>query len=298
MVASSIRNKRSQKFSLTLVLFILIMVSLACSTGSGSESAPATQPPQVVDQNAQATQVAQQVQETMAAAQAEATEPPVEVTEEPVATTEEVSTSEIPGVEVNEAASEPGDYYYKTEFDAVDDWVYYVVRGNESGFTQEATGSKFEVEILDDHTYVYFVNDSFSITDVQLDTKLENLGQNTNYTGLICRFSEEDLTWYEANILNTGEYFLYMHDKDGFHLLYSGASTAINMGKKINEYTFVCKGDELTLGINGVEVRKIPGDSQGFRPLRNEGQVGIVVASENVYPLLVDFDWFTAAVPY
>ena len=40
-------------------------------------------------------------------------------------------------------------------------------------------------------------------------------------------------------------------------MLYSGASNLINMGKQINEYTFVCKGDTLTLGINGYEITNV-----------------------------------------
>jgi len=295
MVASSIRNKRSQKFSLTLVLFILIMVSLACSTGSGSESAPATQPPQEVDQNAQATQVAQQVQETLTAAQAEATEPPVEVTEEPVATTEEVSTSDIPGVEVNESASEPGDYYYKTEFDAVDDWSSLIASGKEENFTSEPDNGKFRVDILKGSTVVYFINDQFSYENVQLNTSVENLGQNTNFVGLVCRYSDDG--WYEVNILNTGEYVFFNYDGSKLNTMYTGGSTLIKMGKEINEYTFICKDDQLTLGINGTEEKSIPMNTGGYRSLR-EGQVGITVSSGTVFPLSVEFDWFTAAVPY
>ncbi|MDD5467707.1 MAG: S1C family serine protease [Anaerolineales bacterium] len=213
-----------------------------------------------------------------------------EATEAPVET-----QSGVPGTYVNANASQAGQYYYKTEFDDVSDWFYNLVRGNEAGFSQKANNSKFRVEILDDHTYVYFINKNFIYKNVQLDTRVENLGQNTNYTGLVCRYSDDG--WYEANILNTGEFAIYLHDADGFHLLYSGGSNLINMGKEVNEYTFICSGEDLTLGINGEKVKTIPAKTGGYRILR-EGKAGIVVASENVYPLMVEFDWFTAAVPY
>lgn len=204
----------------------------------------------------------------------------------------------VPGTTLNQYASSPGEYYYSTEFEDLSDWKYYVISGSETGFTQEADDSRFRVKILKGHTYVYFINDNFTYEDVQLDTKVENLGQNTNYTGLVCRFSEDG--WYEANILNTGEYALYLYDPNngGYKTLHTGASNLINMGKEVNEYTFVCQGDELVLGINGYEVIRKTTKIGGAWALLRDGKAGIVVASEYVFPLLVEFDWFTASVPY
>ncbi len=221
-------------------------------------------------------------------------------TDETTATTTEESQGStegsIPGTTINQNASQPGDNYYSTEFDDVSDWQYFIVKGVESGFSQEANNSKFRIKILKAHTYIYFENKNFTYEDVQLDTRVENLGQNTNYTGLFCRASDEG--WYEANILNTGEYFIYLHDSSGYKLLYSGASNLINMGKQTNEYTFVCKGDTLTLGINGYEVTDVDTKIGGAYAILRDGTAGIFVSSENVFPLLVEFDWFTASVPY
>jgi len=207
------------------------------------------------------------------------------------------TTSSIPGVSVNANASSPGAIYYSTDFDALDDWLNYVMRGNENGFAQKSRNGKFQVEILKGKTYVYFANQTFKYTDVQLDTKVENLGQNTNYTGLFCRFNDDG--WYEANILNTGEYAIYLYNgvTNRYDLLATGGSRLINMGKKTNEYTFICKGDELTLGINGYEVITVS-TVKGSRMLRDEGLAGVFVASENVFPLMVEFDWFSASVVY
>ncbi|MFN3308192.1 MAG: S1C family serine protease [Anaerolineales bacterium] len=201
----------------------------------------------------------------------------------------------VPGTTVNPNASQPGEYYYTTEFEDMSDWEYVLLKGKESGFKQEARNGKFRVDILEPNTWVYFFNTNFIYQDVQLDTLVENLGQNTNYTGLFCRYSEEG--WYEANILNTGEWYIYASNGSRLELMFSGASRLINTGKKTNSYTFICKGDELTLGINGVEVKTISTDLSPFMPLR-EGEVGFFVASTNVFPLRVEFDWFTASVVY
>lgn len=201
----------------------------------------------------------------------------------------------VPGTIVNPNASQPGEFYYSTEFENMSDWEYVLMKGKESGFTQEARNGKFRVDILESNTWVYFFNKNFTYQDVQLDTFVENLGQNTNYTGLFCRYSQDG--WYEANILNTGEWYIYASDGSRLSLMFSGASTLINTGKKTNSYTFICKGDELTLGINGVEIKRISTTTSPFMPLR-EGEVGFFVASTTVFPLRVEFDWFTASVVY
>lgn len=205
------------------------------------------------------------------------------------------TSGSVPGTTVNPNASQPGEYYYTTEFEAMGDWEYILIKGQESGFTQQAVNGKFRVDILEPNTWAYFFNTNFIYQDVQLDTLVENLGQNTNYTGLFCRYSADG--WYEANILNTGEWYIFASNGSQLELLSNGASQLINTGKKTNSYTFVCKGDTLTLGINGVEVKTVSTSASPFMPLR-EGEVGFLVASENVYPLRVEFDWFTASVVY
>ncbi len=216
----------------------------------------------------------------------------------------------VPGTTLNPTASNPGDVYYSTEFDDVSDWKYDVLLGNENGFTQEVNNGKFRVEVLKKDTLVYFFNDSLTMPNVQLETRVENLGQNTNYTGLFCRYSEDG--WYEANILNTGEYFIYLYDpnnadpRNGSHwyTFATGGSTLINMGKKVNEYTFVCTDDELVLGINGYEVNRVSTRISGAWALLRDGYSGFFAATGqdsrgvHVYPIMVEFDWFTASVPY
>jgi hypothetical protein len=63
------------------------------------------------------------------------------------------------------------------------------------------------------------------------------------------------------------------------------------MGKDVNEYTAICSGNKLTLGINGVEVRTVSDNSL------KDGLVGLSVSSFNVTPITVDFDYFSVSVP-
>lgn len=193
----------------------------------------------------------------------------------------------------NPDASQPGDFYYSTEFDGdLDDWVFFLTRGEDAGFVAEAVNGTLRVEIEDKDTWIYFLYDVYEFTDVRIDTEAENLGRNNNNVSLICR--ESDDGWYEFNIANNGEYTILWYDdvsENDYVLLYSGGSTLIKMGKDVNEYTAICEGDELTLGINGVEVRTV-----AHKNLKS-GRVGISLASFNVTPIIVEFDYFDVSVP-
>jgi len=82
--------------------------------------------------------------------------------------------------------------------------------GESAGFSNEVTGGKFRTEITARDTWVYYTYNDYIYTNTQLEITAENLGANTNYVGLVCRYS--DSGWYELNVLNTGEYFVYGYD--------------------------------------------------------------------------------------
>jgi hypothetical protein len=126
---------------------------------------------------------------------------------------------------------------------------------------------------------------------VRIDTTAENLGLNNNNVSLFCRYS--DSGWYEFNIANNGEFWIYFYDTaiDDYKLLWSGGSNAIRMGKDINDYTAFCVGNQLSLYINGVEAKTV-----SDRNLRS-GLVGLSVSSFNVTPITVEFDYFGVSAP-
>lgn len=194
---------------------------------------------------------------------------------------------------VNPNANESGDFYYYTEFDGdLGSWVYYLTRGEEQNFTANTSNSRMRVEIDDTYTYVYFMYNEYEYTDTWIDTTAENLGRNNNNVSLICR--ESDLGWYEFNIANNGEYWIYWYDdvtEDGYVELWHGGSTLIKMGKDINEYTAYCVGDTLSLWINGVEVKTLTNKNL------KSGRAGLSVSSFNVTPIIVEFDYFAVGVP-
>jgi S1-C subfamily serine protease len=203
------------------------------------------------------------------------------------------SGSTSPSGELNLDASAPGDVIYSSDFDALlSDWVYFLMSGEEDGFSATIDNSKLHIEIPDQNVWVYFYMDAFTVADVRLDTKVENLGKNTNNVSLFCRYSE-DRGWYEFNVANNGEYNIYYYDAvtSQYNVLFSGGSREINMGKGTNEYTVICDGDSLTLGINGTEVRTVK-DTR-----LKEGRVGLSVSSFDITPIVVEYDYFVASVP-
>jgi S1-C subfamily serine protease len=193
---------------------------------------------------------------------------------------------------VNPNASVSGDVYYSTEFDGgLGDWVYFLTSGSDDGFVAQNVDGSLKFEIDQQDTWVYFYNDAISMADVRVDTVASNLGRNNNNVSLLCRYS--DAGWYEFNIANNGEYTILFFDSaiNDYRLLFSGGSTLIKMGRDVNEYTAVCQGDKLTLGINGVEVRTVSDKNL------KSGYAGLSVSSFNVTPIDVEFDYYVLSVP-
>lgn len=194
---------------------------------------------------------------------------------------------------VNPDASEPGEVYFSTEFDAgLGNWAYYLTRGEEKDFTAQTADDRLQIDIQGTDTWVYLLNENAEYADVRIDTVAENRGNNNNNVSLICR--ESELGWYEFNIANNGLYYIYWFDDEStnnYIPLFSGGSRVINMGKDINEYTAICDGEQLTLLINGEEIRTVTHDRLTI------GKVGLSVSSFDFTPVIIEFDNFRASVP-
>jgi S1-C subfamily serine protease len=198
------------------------------------------------------------------------------------------------GEEVNTNASASGDIYYRSEFDnGLSDWSYFLTQGQDSGFSAQAVDGKFHFEFTDTDTYVYMINNALEVDNVQIDTRAENLGRNNNNVSLICRYSD-NRGWYEFNIANNGLWWIYLYDdslNQPYVELAKGGSNLIKMGKDTNDYTAICNGNQLTLGINGKVVKTITDNTL------KSGKTGLSVSSFNVTPIIVDFDDFILSVP-
>lgn len=201
-------------------------------------------------------------------------------------------TTSNDNVYVDPSASATGDLYYFTEFeDDLADWTYFLMSGKDENFTLEAENGKLRFDIQQRDTYVYVVNNALDVADVRIDTSTENLGRNANNVSLMCRYS--DRGWYEFNIASNGEYSILKYDNNNqtYRALWTGGSTLINMGQKVNEYTAVCQGESLSLYINGGFVKTIKDDTI------KSGLAGISVSSFGSIPIIVEFDAFAMSVP-
>lgn len=208
-------------------------------------------------------------------------------------TTTDMTTGEVGSDIINPDANQSGDVYYLTDFEGdLSNWSYYLTNGTDEGFSVQTVDSQLQVDIEATNTWVYFLNDVYDYSDVRVDILAENLANNTNNVSLICR--ESDQGWYEFNVANNGLYNIFWFDdviNHNYVLLFSGGSTLINMGKDVNEYTVICAGDQLTLAINGEEVRTVTDKNL------KSGRVGFSISSFEYYPVIIELDYFVASVP-
>ena len=264
---------------LLFLVSLLLIVGLACSGGATppTQAPPPTQPPQQVIPTSpppQPTEV-----------------PPTEApppTEEVVVTEEPVSQSQ---------------QFFTEEFDTPlsGDWDILTVTGSDKAdpdkVTVEAKDGRLVWDFDSEYLYYYLFYNAFDYEDAKLEVRADNRGRNNNSISLICRYDPE-VGWYEFNIANSGVYDIYYAEvqSDGdiaYNAIANGGSLAIKQGKEVNEYAIECKGDNLTLFINGDEVKSVTEKTYGLR----SGQVGVSVSSFNVLPILIEMDWVKISEP-
>lgn len=254
---------------------LLLIVGLACSFGADPGGNPTAPPQQLPTQPPQPTEV-----------------PPTEVPPEPTAVP---PTEEPPVPQAQE--------FFTEEFDnpLSSDWSIFTVTGSNDAdpdkVTVDAEGGKLVWDFDSEYVYYYLFYSAFDYEDARVDVRADNRGRNNNSISLICRY-DPDVGWYEFNIANNGLYdILYGEVTSSGEIAYNpivnGGSNAIKQGKEVNEYAIACKDDELTLYINGQEVKSITERNYGLR----SGQVGVSVSSFNVLPILIEMDWVKISEP-
>jgi hypothetical protein len=263
---------------------LLLIVGLACGAigGGGSPSLP-TQPLQ---------------QESTKAP--EPTTAPTELPPTKVSPTK-VLPSEVPPTD--EPPAPQAEQFFTEEFDdpLSADWSIFTVTGSNDAdpdkVTVDAQDGKLVWNFDSEQVYYYLFYSAFDYEDVRVDVRADNRGRNNNSISLVCSYDPE-VGWYEFNIANNGLYdILYAEVTSSGEIAYNtianGGSNAIKQGKEVNEYAITCKGDELTLFINGDEVNSITEKNYGLRG----GQVGVSVSSFNVLPILIEMDWVKISEP-
>lgn len=271
------------------ILVLMLSVGIGCKLFTGGEPAAATDVPSA------------DVQQDLLPTDVPPTDvPPTDVplptarpTDAPLPTalpTEEPTQPPLP-TESLPAEAEPPVYYIE-EFDGdLSNYSYFVFSGVDGGSEMVASDGEslaFTLETLD--TWVYFTYDPWIYEDVRIGMEVTNRGVNSQRVSLVCNMTDDG--WFEFNIGGDGLYEIYVYDAwdDAFYLIGNGGSTAIQLGKKTNEYIAECIGDTLSLYVNGEYIKSfaVPGDYQWM----TEGLVGFAVSSFDVTPVRLNVNWF------
>jgi hypothetical protein len=244
---------------------VLLVVGLACSAGSGGSSP--TQPQQNEPPVQQPTQ---------------AVEPP---------TSAPVPTDVPPTVPPVESPK-----YFTEEFDQDPGWDYFLTYGDGDKATVEFKNSLMVFDLEDVDIYAYYIYNKATYDDVRIDLRAENRGKNNNNVSLVCR--ESDKGWYEFSTEGGGLWYLYgvtfnTENKVVYNRIDNGGALALKQGKEVNEYAMICKDNEITLIVNGKQLKKVVENKYAFR----DGNVGFNISSLNVTPIILEVDWFKISQP-
>lgn len=265
--------KHRRPVFILLALTVLVLASLACSLFGGTAPTPPPPPPPTQE-------VAPPV-----------SEPP---TAEPPAA-QDTPTAEPPPATPTQASQQ----FFTEEFDnGAGNWSPFVTNGELSQLDFTAKDSHLTFDLKQKQLWTYALYTPQTYTDVRIDTKVDNLGQNENNISLICRYDKER-GWYEFSVANSGLYWIYFGkwDSNGttasYAVIADGGSNNIKQGLAINTYAMTCKGNTISAYINDKEIKRVDDNSHGLR----EGQIGIGVSSFRRLPIEVEFDWVKISQP-
>lgn len=247
---------------------VLLVIGLACSLSGGGE--PTSQP-----------------------AQPPATQPP----SQPEATVAQPTA--VPPTEPSQPTNtaEPSlSKFFREEFDssaALDNWDSFTLgSGEDKDLVIEQEDDHLLIDMGDEDLYLYYMFLPYEYDDVSITLEAENRGRNNNNVSLVCRMNDDGTQWYEFSVESGGLWYLYAVD-DRYNIIDNGGTNALKQGKEVNVYKLVCEGSEITMFINGDEVKSITDNTYGF----NEGLVGFNISSLNVLPITVEVNWFEISEP-
>lgn len=257
------------------LIFFVLVVSLACSALTG-ENTPAPQIPTEVPSIDLPTQPSVQLPTAV----------PTDAAVQPQPTS-------APIVDV------PKDFF-KEEFSTNTDlgnWSYFTMgpgSKDDSNLVVEKkdNGLLFDLETLD--LYVYYLYEAqLSYTDTTVTLVAENRGANNNNVSLVCRLNYDKLEWYEFSFESGGVWYLYSVSSGAYKRMDNGGSNELRQGLATNEYSMTCKGNTITMYINGTKLKTYTDNKNGFF----EGQVGFNISSLNVLPVTVNVKSFEISEP-
>lgn len=257
-----------------LITALLMLVGLACSAIAGGGTTPT--------ESLLPTETAEPVQDLPTS-----TEPAPEPTEAPPT---EAEPTEAP------TEAPVSQDFFTEEFsseDALANWQSFSLgSGEDRDLVIEQEDDHLLFDLGDEDLYVYYVYTPYEYEDVAIRLNAENRGRNNNNVSLICRMNSEGTQWYEFSVESGGLWYLYAVE-DKYNVIANGGTQALKQGREVNEYAMTCEGDEITLFINGEELRSVTDNTYGF----NDGLVGFNISSLNVLPITVAVNWFEISQP-
>jgi hypothetical protein len=220
------------------------------------------------------------------------------VTPTSTATPQPSPTTTITATATRRPSPTPLSPFYLEEFQGdMDGWSYFLVTNEKDTAgkvdvypSQGGLWVKIDVE----DTSVYLLNSNFEYEDVRMEFEAENMGRNNNNISMLCRYTE-DVGWYVFLISNNGAVGIYRAEIKNNMVKYEniiyGGSEYIVMGKGTNTYAVTCKGDQLSLEINGHPWRTAKDDHFPG------GKIGVSIMSFNVLPVEVVIKWLDITKP-
>jgi hypothetical protein len=187
--------------------------------------------------------------------------------------------------------------FYTEEFDTSynpDNWSSFTLgSGSDKNLVIKQEDNYLNFDLGDKNLYVYYMYNPYTYQDVSLTLNAENRGRNNNNVSLVCRMNKDGTQWYEFSVESGGVWYLYAYDNGKYNILSNGGTTALKQGKDVNEYKMDCVGSEITMSINGSELKTVKDTTYGY----DEGFVGFNISSLNVLPITVNVNWFDIAQP-
>jgi hypothetical protein len=197
------------------------------------------------------------------------------------------------------AQATEGSPYFTEEFDTDPKWKLAVIPDNPTNGQPKSDPESVKIAFSDSHMVfnipeswlsVFYTYTEETYKDVRLDIEFDNRGVNSQQISLVCRSDLNDKS-YEVEVGNDGKWVFKVNRR----IVSNGASTAIKTGKGINQYTMICKGNEITFLFNGVKPKGSPYvDTQ---VALGAGHVGLVVTSKKAVPVDVELDWYQISEP-
>jgi len=181
--------------------------------------------------------------------------------------------------------------FFKEDFNGnLGDWKLFLTSGSTSEMTLSVKDGFLFFDLQSQNIVAYSYYTPKTYDNVRMDVRVDNRGSLSDAI-VICRYNEAE-GWYEFNITSSGLYQIlygkWNNDKRGasYARIANGASAQVKTGKNINDYSVTCNNRNLSLSVNGVEVRAVVDNQFVLR----KGYVGVGSASPKFSDVRVGID--------